>query len=123
MAVEFEIRMCSNKNAPTGTIPVSECSRRRTNDIPWPARNGATPPRTSYLLTPGAEELADATEAPYKFCNEKRTFHYRATEEVKSRNPRVRNGDVENLATASRSLDRILNQCSVESGTMSWHIF
>jgi hypothetical protein len=40
-------------------IPVSECNLRRTNEIPWPARNGATP-----CAIAGAEELADATEAP-----------------------------------------------------------
>src|SRR5215472_12460435 len=85
IAVAFEIRTCSNRNAPTGIMTVNECNRRRTNDIPLPARNGATPPCTTYLLTPGAEELADATEAPYKFHDEKRTFHYRAAEEVKSR--------------------------------------
>jgi hypothetical protein len=43
------------------------------------------------LLTPGAEELADATEAPYKFRDEKRTFHYRAAEEVKSRKGELSN--------------------------------
>jgi hypothetical protein len=56
-------------------IPVRECNRRKTNDIPWPTRKGATPCVT-YFDTPGAEELADATEAPYKFGYEKRTLYY-----------------------------------------------
>src|SRR6516225_2177680 len=81
IAVEFEIRMCSNRNAPTGMMPVRECSRRNTKEMPWPARNGATP-----CLSAGAEELADATEAPYKFVDEQRTFHYLVCGEVKSRN-------------------------------------
>jgi len=66
-------------------IPVSECSLRNTNEVPWPARNGATP-CAAYSETLGAEELADATEAPYKFDNEKRTFYYLAQQEGKSRN-------------------------------------
>jgi hypothetical protein len=67
MAVEFETRICSKRNAPTGTMPESECSRRKTNEIPLPARNGATP--WAALVTTGAVELAaDATKAPYEFC-------------------------------------------------------
>src|ERR1700727_1123981 len=90
MAVALEIRMCSKRNAPTGMIPLRECSRRRTKEMPWPARNGATPCATGF--TAGAEGLAtDATSAPYEFSstdtfsNEKRTFYYRGTGEVKSR--------------------------------------
>src|ERR1700688_3461953 len=26
-----------------GTTPLSKCRRRSQNDVPWPARNGATP--------------------------------------------------------------------------------
>jgi hypothetical protein len=64
-------------------MPVKECNRRSTNDAPCPARSGATP-----CANTGAEELADATEAPYEFSNEKGTFYYRVPEEVKSRNVR-----------------------------------
>src|SRR5215469_7609372 len=81
MAVAFEIRMCSKRNAPTGMIPVRECSLRSTNDIPRPARKGATPRART-----GAEELADATEAPYEPQYDKRTLDYLAREEGKSRN-------------------------------------
>src|SRR5208283_788277 len=66
IAVEFETRMCSKRNAPTGTIPESECNRRRRNDVPCPARNGATP-CAKVLGTAGAAELADATNTPYEF--------------------------------------------------------
>src|SRR5215467_12180359 len=34
---------CSRRKAPTGTIPVSECKRRNRNEVPCPARRGATP--------------------------------------------------------------------------------
>jgi hypothetical protein len=40
----------------------------------------------TYSETPGAEELADATEAPYEPQYDKRTFDYLAREEKKSRN-------------------------------------
>ena len=53
MAVAFEIRMCSNRNAPTGMMPVSECSLRKRNEYPRPARSGATP-FTARSLTAGA---------------------------------------------------------------------
>src|SRR5258706_7603474 len=97
MAVEFETTICSKRKAPTGTMPVSECNRRKRNDVPWPARNGATP-CTVLFATSGAVELAaDATNrsydflfarmiaSAYRFRNAKRTFHYRAEREVKSR--------------------------------------
>jgi hypothetical protein len=47
-------------------MPERECSRRRTNENPCPARNGATPCATT-LLTRGAVELADATNRSYDF--------------------------------------------------------
>src|SRR5215469_8521297 len=34
---------CSIRNAPTGTIPLSECKRRSRNERPSPARSGLTP--------------------------------------------------------------------------------
>src|SRR5580698_1030453 len=87
MAVEFEIRICSKRNAPTGTMPERECSRRKTNEYPCPARNGATPAILAIpLFVPGAVVLADATKRSYKFVYEKRTSHYRAPGELKSRN-------------------------------------
>src|SRR4051812_10864261 len=46
MAVEFETRMCSTRNAPTGTMPLMECRRRSRKECPWPARSGGTPGRT-----------------------------------------------------------------------------
>ena len=36
-------------------MPVSECSRRRKNERPSPARNGATPPLTVVLVELGAD--------------------------------------------------------------------
>src|SRR5215472_14142133 len=50
IAVAFETRMCSTKKAPTGTIPVSECSRRQKNSCPWPARMGWTPDRGEVVV-------------------------------------------------------------------------
>ena len=38
-----------------GMMPVSECSRRRKNERPCPARNGATPPLTVVLVELGAD--------------------------------------------------------------------
>src|SRR5262245_27176936 len=64
MAAAFEMRMCSKRNAPTGMMPVSECRRRRKNELPFPARKGATP----GLTTTGGAGLAVATmTAPYEF--------------------------------------------------------
>src|SRR5208282_949444 len=53
---------CSSRKAPMGTTPLMECRRRRRNEVPSPARSGATPD-----LICGATELAaDATmTAPY----------------------------------------------------------
>src|ERR1700681_1687944 len=34
---------CSRRKAPMGTTPLRECRRRSRNDVPSPARNGATP--------------------------------------------------------------------------------
>jgi hypothetical protein len=48
-------------------MPRSECSRRKKNDWPWPARRGGTPEGTlDETLAPesGAVLLADATTAP-----------------------------------------------------------
>src|SRR6266436_3751754 len=82
MAAAFEIRRCSQRNAPTGMMPVSECRRRKRNDVPWPARNGATP----GLSVMGAAGLAVATmTAPCKFRCGTRTFYYVGGVRVKSR--------------------------------------
>src|SRR5665213_2604527 len=42
MASKFET-MCSIRNAPIGTMPVSECRRRQKKLWPSPARSGCTP--------------------------------------------------------------------------------
>src|SRR5271165_1691479 len=34
---------CSRRKAPIGTMPLSECRRRNRNEVPSPARSGATP--------------------------------------------------------------------------------
>src|SRR6202008_3343214 len=77
------IRICSKRNAPTGMIPVSECRRRSRNDVPCPARSGATP----RLIVAGAAGLAVVATmtAPYEFGSEKRTFYYPGAKEGKSR--------------------------------------
>src|SRR2546423_198786 len=36
-------KKCSIRKRPMGMIPLSECNRRRRNECPCPARNGATP--------------------------------------------------------------------------------
>src|SRR5450432_1388126 len=64
--MELEIRMCSIRNAPTGIMPLRECSRRSRKLIPFPVRSGATPDFTSSGLpklpaSPTAGTLA-ATE-------------------------------------------------------------
>src|SRR5919201_2669028 len=46
---------CSVRNAPTGMIPLNECSRRQRNDPPSPARSGGTP---SEILARVVEPLA-----------------------------------------------------------------
>src|ERR1700682_5657924 len=48
-------KKCSTKNKPIGIIPVSECSRRRKNECPCPARSGATPPLTFGVAVLGAD--------------------------------------------------------------------
>jgi hypothetical protein len=50
--------MCSNKNAPTGMMPLSECSRRNRNSCPWPARSGATPVCCSFVAAGAADGRA-----------------------------------------------------------------
>src|SRR3954464_1797812 len=54
VAKAFE-KKCSTRNRPMGMMPVSECSRRRKNEHPCPARNGATPPLTVVLVELGAD--------------------------------------------------------------------
>ena len=56
MANAFETK-CSIRNKPMGTIPVSECRRRRKKECPWPARSGATP----FLISTGDELTVEAT--------------------------------------------------------------
>src|ERR1017187_1648209 len=40
---------CSTRKAPTGTIPLRECNRRRRKELPCPARKGGTPLRVTVL--------------------------------------------------------------------------
>src|SRR5450432_191558 len=47
---------CSSRKSPMGTMPLSECSRRNRNDVPAPARSGATP----ALIFPGTDCVDDA---------------------------------------------------------------
>jgi hypothetical protein len=55
-ASAFEMK-CSRRKAPMGTTPLRECKRRSRNEVPSPARSGATPD-----LMRGATGLAvDAT--------------------------------------------------------------
>jgi hypothetical protein len=51
---------CSIRNAPTGIMPLSECSLRSQNEYPWPARRGGTP---SWPLM-GAAGLAVVATRP-----------------------------------------------------------
>src|SRR5664279_2389691 len=55
---------CSRRKAPMGTTPLMECRRRSRNEVPSPARSGATP---DLIFGTGATGLAvDATmTAPY----------------------------------------------------------
>lgn len=54
VAKAFE-KKCSTRNRPIGIMPVSECRRRRKNECPCPARNGATPALTVVLVELGAD--------------------------------------------------------------------
>ena len=74
--------MCSNRKAPTGIIPLSECSLRSRKEYPWPARRGATPPLAGIG---GAGLAVAATESPYEFKYENGTFYYVGLVEGKSR--------------------------------------
>src|SRR6266567_2003649 len=49
---------CSTKKAPMGTMPDKECRRRKRNEVPCPARRGATP----RLIIGGAGLAVAATE-------------------------------------------------------------
>ena len=51
---------CSTRNAPTGMMPLRECSLRSRNECPWPARSGGTP---SCVLT-GPAGLAVVATGP-----------------------------------------------------------
>src|ERR1700756_1185709 len=51
---------CSRRNAPIGTMPVSECRRRRRKENPSPARSGATP----GLIFGATADVGATIEAP-----------------------------------------------------------
>src|SRR6202023_3561174 len=58
---------CSRRKAPMGTTPLRECRRRSRNEVPSPARSGATPDFILGETLLGVMGLAvDATmTAPY----------------------------------------------------------
>jgi hypothetical protein len=59
-----------------GTTPLSECSRRKINEEPCPARRGATPLGTRVVLV-SIELAEEATKpTPYERGAYKQTFHY-----------------------------------------------
>src|SRR3974377_1109064 len=64
MASEWEMK-CSSRNAPMGTMPLSECNRRRRKELPSPARSAGTPLATwiEFLETGLADEAT--TPTPY----------------------------------------------------------
>jgi hypothetical protein len=54
------------------------------NDVPWPARNGATP-RLMLIGAAGLAVVATMT-APYGFGCDKRTFYYLGERQVSQGN-------------------------------------
>ena len=71
-ASAFEIK-CSRRNSPIGTMPVRECKRRNQNDLPTPARSGATP----GLIFEGMDWVDEANvTVPCLVWSVKPTFHY-----------------------------------------------
>src|SRR5271169_5072685 len=58
---------CSIRNAPMGTMPVRECSRRSRNELPCPARSAGTPLATSIVLL--LIGLADEATRPAPYTN------------------------------------------------------
>src|SRR5208282_1112247 len=82
-ASAFEIK-CSRRKAPMGTTPLREWRRRSRNEVPWPARSGATPD-----LILGATGLAvDATmTAPYVVRYANPLLSFCGGREVKERLP------------------------------------
>src|SRR5580704_13636540 len=83
---------CSRRKAPMGTTPLRECRRRNRNEVPSPARSGATPDLILGETLVGVLGLAvDATmTAPYliQCANESlptKTNDYRFEREGKSR--------------------------------------
>jgi hypothetical protein len=53
------------RKAPMGTMPESECNRRKTKEYPSPARSGATPFLTRAALD--STELAEEATKPTPF--------------------------------------------------------
>src|SRR5947209_4740198 len=79
VAKELETK-CSIRNRPIGTIPLRECSRRRRNECPCPARSGATP----LFTRTGAALVVDDTKVPCGIRDQERTFYYVGATEGKS---------------------------------------
>src|ERR1039457_2092914 len=80
---------CSRRKAPMGTTPLMECRRRSRNEVPSPARSGATP---DLIFGTGATGLAvDATmTAPYVVQCANWLLSFWARIEVKARTVFVR---------------------------------
>src|SRR5271166_114584 len=88
MASELEMK-CSIRNAPMGTMPERECSRRRRNELPSPTRSDGTPAGTWIVPLSVLIGLADeaTTLTPYMIRGMiKRTLHYQFRQLRKSRN-------------------------------------
>src|ERR1039458_5535478 len=75
---------CSRRNAPMGPMPESECRRRSRNELPTPARKGATP----GLILGAAGLAGEATMGSLFNSNiKRRTGHYHCAVEAESRRP------------------------------------
>jgi hypothetical protein len=86
-------------------MPESEWSRRRTNEVPRPLRNGATPCTAPFSITGALELAVEATNRSYDFLfvsrlctglsdDDKITFYYPVKAEAKSRKQAPGSGGV-----------------------------
>src|SRR5260370_32365609 len=57
---------CSTRNAPTGTMPLREWSRRQKNKSPCPARIGGTPRAIGVITLDTSDPILDRVD-----CNGK----------------------------------------------------
>src|SRR5271165_1521187 len=89
---------CSIRNAPIGTIPVSECNLRSRNELPCPARSAGTPLATSIVflligLVDEATRLAPYTNNDSRDDEANPSLSISQTAQVKKRSRR-RNSSV-----------------------------